>query len=252
MCSAIGCKEVRTAGSIRRVDEPISSPFLDNTGALSHRDVPAPDAAEIAFKGGRSLARPRTKRVDAYFSADVETDGPIPGPYSLLSFALVYAGRFDGAHFERPASFDRTFYRELRPISDSFESEALDINGLDRDRLIREGDAPESAMTDASEWIRSLATDGQPVLVAYPLSFDWCWLYWYFVRFSKQGSPFEHSRCFDIKTAFAVKAGRPIAESGRSQLLPDLLAKRPHTHHALDDAKEQAEIFANLFEWEGL
>src|SRR5512133_818869 len=33
---------------------------------------------------------------DVYFSADVETDGPIPGPYSMLSFALVPAGVFDG------------------------------------------------------------------------------------------------------------------------------------------------------------
>jgi len=44
------------------------------------------------------------------------------------------------------------------------------------------------------------------VLVAYPLSFDWTWLYWYFVSFSADGSPFNHSGCFDIKTAFAVKA----------------------------------------------
>jgi hypothetical protein len=83
--------------------------------------------------------------VDVYFSADVETDGPIPGPYSLLSFALVYAGRFDGTRFERPAALDRTFYRELRPISDLFEPEALKVNRLDRNRLLREGDAPESA-----------------------------------------------------------------------------------------------------------
>lgn len=34
----------------------------------------------------------RESKVDAYFSADVETDGPIPGPFSILSFALVYAG----------------------------------------------------------------------------------------------------------------------------------------------------------------
>jgi len=31
---------------------------------------------------------------EVYFSADVETDGPIPGPFSMLSFALVYAGRY--------------------------------------------------------------------------------------------------------------------------------------------------------------
>jgi hypothetical protein len=42
--------------------------------------------------------------VDAYFSADVETDGPIPGPFSMLSFALVYAGSFDGRKFEHPLS----------------------------------------------------------------------------------------------------------------------------------------------------
>jgi len=41
--------------------------------------------------------------VDAYFSADVETDGPIPGPFSMLSFAIVYAGTFDGTNFVRPA-----------------------------------------------------------------------------------------------------------------------------------------------------
>jgi hypothetical protein len=40
--------------------------------------------------------------VDAYFSADVETDGPIPGVFSMLSFALVYAGSFDGRKFKRP------------------------------------------------------------------------------------------------------------------------------------------------------
>jgi hypothetical protein len=34
------------------------------------------------------------RQIDAYFSADVETDGPIPGPFSMLSFAIVYAGSF--------------------------------------------------------------------------------------------------------------------------------------------------------------
>lgn len=199
----------------------------------------------------RSVGRPTEKRVDVYFSADVETDGPIPGPFSLLSFALVYAGRFDGARFEKPATLDKTFYRELRPISDEFETEALAVNGLDRDRLVREGDTPASAMTAASEWIRGIAGVGQPVLVAYPLSFDWAWLYWYFVRFGEGGSPFDHSRCFDIKTAYAVKAHLPIASAGRSQLLPALRSERAHTHHAIDDAKEQADVFAKIMDWDG-
>ena len=186
---------------------------------------------------------------DVYFSADVETDGSIPGPFSLLSFALVYAGRFDGKRFAQPAEYDQTFYRELKPISEEFEPEALKVNGLDRGRLFREGEDPAQAMTDAAAWVRRIAGGARPVLVAYPLSFDWTWLYWYFVRFSREGSPFNHSSCFDIKTAYAVKARLPIARAGRNTIDEALQSMRLHTHNALDDAIEQAEIFAKVFRW---
>lgn len=190
--------------------------------------------------------------VDAYFSADVETDGPIPGPYSMLSFAIVYAGCFDGDRFKRPVAYDRLLYKELQPISEVFQDEALRVNRLDRNRLIAEGEPPIKAMAEANEWVKDIADGAQPVLVAYPLSFDWTWLYWYFVRFCPAGSPFGYSRCFDIKTALSVKAGLPISEASRSRIRASLLPKHKHTHHAVDDAIAQAEIFANVFEWEGV
>jgi len=190
-------------------------------------------------------------QADVYFSADVETDGSIPGIYSMLSFALVYAGRFDGEQFERPSSIERKFYKELKPISDEFQPEALRVNKLDRDRLLREGESPDRVMTCAAEWVTSIAGPDKPILVAYPLSFDWAWLYWYFMRFSKIGSPFNHSLCFDVKTAFAVKARLPINQAGRNQLTATLRSSRTHSHNALDDAIEQAEVFANVFEWKG-
>jgi hypothetical protein len=96
-----------------------------------------------------------------------------------------------------------------------------------------------------------IAGPSQPVLVAYPLSFDWSWLYWYFIRYSAEGSPFAYSRCFDIKTALAVKAAIPISKAGRSRILPALRPRHVHTHNAVDDAIAQAEIFANVFEWKG-
>jgi len=190
--------------------------------------------------------------MDAYFYADVETDGPIPGPYSMLSFALVYAGSFDGKTFRRPTQREPTFYIELRPISEAFQPEALAVNGLDRTALLRDGVDPTDAMNRASRWIRHMTGNARPVLTAYPLAFDWTWLYWYFVRFCEDGSPFRYSHCFDIKTALAVKARLPISASGRSQLREELRPVRNHTHHALDDAQEQAEIFANIFEWRGV
>lgn len=194
--------------------------------------------------------RPRERILDVYFSADVETDGPIPGPFSMLSFALVYAGAFDGERFTKPANYEQHFYTEIKPISDNFDPEALRVNGIDRQRLLRQGQSPEIVMRAASAWVQHVAGTGKPVLVAYPLSFDWSWLYWYFIRFSSE-SPFNYSRCFDIKTAFAIKAHLPIADAGRSRLEFTLRPHRSHTHHALEDAIEQAEIFANVFQWEG-
>jgi hypothetical protein len=211
--------------------------------------MPTAEESRTLEQEQRIIASERT--VDVYFSADVETDGPIPGVFSILSFGLVYAGTFDGQSYSRPDVFKEGFYRELRPISDSFQQDALEVNRLDRDRLKVEGADPVVAMTEAAGWVRSIAGSGNPVLVAYPLCFDWAWLYWYFIRFSKLGSPFNHSRCFDIKTAFAIKASLPIAKASRSRLLAMLRPNRPHTHHALDDATEQAEIFANIFQWEG-
>ena len=189
--------------------------------------------------------------IDAYFSADVETDGPIPGPCSMLSFAMVYAGSFDGQRFERPKNYQTYFYKELKPISDQFQEEALKVNGLDRKRLLKIGGAPDQVMAEAARWVKRIAGEANPVLVAYPLSFDWSWLYWYFIRFSSEGSPFGYSRCFDIKTALSVKARIPICRAGRARLDPSLGSNLAHTHHAIGDATEQAEIFANIFEWEG-
>jgi len=169
----------------------------------------------------------------------------------MLSFALVFAGTFDGKRFVRPQNYDLTVYKELRPISENFQQEALNVNGLNRQRLMAEGEDPARAMLDVCGWVKRIAGQSKPVLVAYPLSFDWTWLYWYFIRYSAEGSPFDYSRCFDIKTALSVKAHLPISQTTRSRIDPALLPMHKHTHHALDDAIAQAEIFANIFEWEG-
>lgn len=188
---------------------------------------------------------PATLAADVYFSVDVETDGPIPGPYSMLSFALVPAGRMDGDHYTPPQNYYDRFYVELKPISEQFEQAALAVNGLDRDRLSREGADPSEAMRDAADWLRARCAGGEPVLVAYPLGFDWSWIHWYFVRFVGT-SPFKHSRAFDLKTAVAVTEGIPISRAGRSRLPQSLMSDHAHTHHAADDAIAQAEIFAKL------
>jgi hypothetical protein len=73
-------------------------------------------------------------RPDLYISGDVEADGPIPGPYSMLSFGLCVAGRFDGERFEAVDPTANTFYAELRPISAEAVPEALAVHTWDGTR----------------------------------------------------------------------------------------------------------------------
>lgn len=187
--------------------------------------------------------------MDVYFSADVETDGPIPGEYSMLSFALVPLGTYDGKHFRKNIS-EKFIYKEIKPISEKFQNEALAINGLDRNVLRNKGDTPEDAMNAAYDFVDQESGSGSPVLVAYPLSFDWSFLYWYFTKYAEKGSPFGHSRCLDIKTMWSVKSGIPISQSGRSKIPERFQSTRKNTHHAIADAIAQGEMFLNIFEWD--
>jgi hypothetical protein len=189
-------------------------------------------------------------RPDIYFSIDIEADGPIPGPYSLLSVGIAVAGVFDGNRFERREPSESTFYAELQPISTEYVEEALDVSGLDRERLTRSGLPPADAMNELVSWVRRIGRDRRPVLVAYPSSFDWMFLYWYLVKFAERGSPFGFSSVLDMKTMYATKARVPLSEAKKKQMPSALLSRRVHTHHALDDAIEQAEMFANLFTWQ--
>lgn len=187
---------------------------------------------------------------DTYFSVDVETDGPIPGPYSMLAFGIAVAGTFDGVTFTAHDPAEDTFYRELRPTGSQIDLDALRASRLDRDHLLRAGDEPSRALLDAKEWIERLAANTKPVLVGYPVVFDWMFMHWYFVRFAG-ASPFGFSGALDMKTMYQQKARVGVADAGRDDLPAALRASRPHTHNALDDAIEQGEIFARLYEWRG-
>jgi DNA polymerase III epsilon subunit-like protein len=185
---------------------------------------------------------------DIYISADIESDGPVPGSYSMLSLALVAVGSFDGEHFVRFDPHADSGYWELQPISERFDPEALSINGLDRERLRHEGTPPAEAMREADRWVRDIADGRRAVLVAYPAAFDWSFVHWYFSSFLGE-SPFGHGTCIDIRSLYIGATGSTYSESSKSRLPLELLPRSAHTHNALDDAIEQGELFCNLFEW---
>ena len=187
---------------------------------------------------------------DVYFSADVEADGPIPGPYSMLAVGLAVAGHYDDAAFTAHDPAAATFYRELKPISETSDAAALSVSGLDRELLVREGVDPVAAMRDLATWVRIQSDGARPVMVGYPLVFDWMFIHWYFIHFLGE-SPFGHAGALDIKTIYQQKARVTIALAGRRDLPQELRPSRRHTHNALQDAMEQAEILQRLIGWQG-
>ncbi|MEW2396015.1 3'-5' exoribonuclease [Streptomyces sp. NPDC046862] len=193
---------------------------------------------------------PTRPKPGLYISVDIEADGPIPGPYSMLSLGAAVAGRQDADGFTPADPEELTFYRELRPISEEFVPEALAVSGLDRAGLIEEGAEPAVALAEFSAWVRDVSVGAQPVVCGYPVAYDWMFLYWYLIRFTGE-SPFGHSGCLDMKTLYATKAGVPLRAVAKRTMPRELLPHRRHTHHALDDAIEQAELLANLMAWEG-
>jgi hypothetical protein len=185
---------------------------------------------------------------DVYFSVDIESDGPIPGAFSMLSLAFVAVATFDGDNFVRLDPQTEPRYWELQPISERFDPEALSINGLDRQRLQREGRPPAEVMQEADRWVRRIADRSRAVLVAYPAVFDWSFVHWYFTSFVG-ASPFGHGSCIDIRSLYIGATGSTYAESSKSRLPLELLPHAAHTHNALDDAIEQGELFSSIFEW---
>jgi DNA polymerase III epsilon subunit-like protein len=171
---------------------------------------------------------------DTFISVDVEADGPIPGDYSMISLGAVVVGRPEA-----------TFYRELRPISSQFVPEALAVSGLDRDRLLREGADPEAAMRELTAWVGQVSPGRRPVFVGFNASFDWMFVNHYLIHFTGK-NPFGISG-LDIKAYYMGALGkRTWSETVKRNIEPRFLSDAPHTHHALDDAREQAELFAKV------
>ena len=179
---------------------------------------------------------------------DVEADGPVPGPYSLVSLgACVAAVRAADGSVEIIDPDRHTFYRELKPISEKWNDDALAVSGLTREHLVQNGADPSVASAEFVAWIDEIAAHfhAEPVFAAYPLGFDWQFAYHYMVVYAGR-SPFGHSAHFDIKTGFAVLARVGLREATKRNMPPALLGSRRHTHNALDDARGQADLLAGL------
>jgi hypothetical protein len=182
-----------------------------------------------------------------YFSVDIESSGPTPAEYSMLSFGCCVVG-----------NTDKTFYRELKPISKRLVLPAMrvasqnlsclqDVEYCDPNKpnfkpelvleeLDSRGIHPREAMLDFRSWVSS-ETNGRAVLVASPLDFDGMFIRYYLDNFGIR-SPFHHGG-EDIQSMYRGLVRNPNASIKDSPTWP----KDGLPHNALEDAIIQAKVF---------
>ncbi|MCX5581210.1 3'-5' exonuclease [Kaistia terrae] len=168
---------------------------------------------------------------EVFISVDVETAGPIPGEYSLLSIGACSA--FDP---------DNGFTVEVKPINDKFDPKALEVTGLSMEELRGRGLEPEAAMKTFSSWLATLAgPDDALVFVGFNAPFDWSFVNYYFHRFSG-ANPFGFT-ALDIKALYMGAMRCSWRDTRSSRIAEHLKPALSGTHDALCDARYQAEIF---------
>jgi DNA polymerase III epsilon subunit-like protein len=166
-----------------------------------------------------------------YISIDVETAGPHPDRYALLSIGACAV--------TKPAS---TFYVELQPDREAGQHEALRISGLQLEALKGNGLPPKDAMGKFADWVaENTPPEYQPVFVAFNAPFDWMFVHEYFHRYLGH-NPFGHA-ALDMKAFYMGLRGVAWSETSMDAVSENLSRKHPLSHHALQDALDQAELF---------
>ena len=168
-----------------------------------------------------------------FISADIEADGRA-GKGNLLSIGAITPDE------------KSEFYLELAPITDRHEPQQkkfCEENGLERKRLLREGELASAAIKSFKNWILEQATrtGKDPVLVGFAAGWDHGFLDYYMAR-EDESNPLGFAS-FDLKSLSMGFDGKwDWSATGKNSLPPQLMPEEAFTHNALDDAKWQQQL----------
>lgn len=175
---------------------------------------------------------------EVYVSTDVEADGPIPGPHSMLSFG--------SAAYLADKTLVDTYTANLRELPGAEPHPSSMQWWQDHPEAWKacrtNPRLPEDVMPEYVDWLKSLP--GKPVFVAYPATYDFMFVYWYLMYFVGE-SPFSHS-ALDLKTLAMAILGTEFRQSIKRNMPGEWFDPIPHTHIALDDAIAQGALFCNM------
>lgn len=180
---------------------------------------------------------------ETYVSVDIEADGPIPGPHSMLSLGAVAFDR-DGTELDAfSVNLETLDGATGHPDTMAWWESQPAAWGACR----AEPESPTTALPRFATWLKQLP--GRPVFVGYPVAFDFMFVHWYLHRFAGV-SPFSPS-ALDMKTLAWTLLGGHYREATKRHMprawFPEDVK---HSHVAIDDAREQGQLFFGM--WQAL
>lgn len=161
----------------------------------------------------------------SFVMVDVESDGPIPGDYSMICFGAVIV----------EPSLDKAFYGKLRPISENWIPDTLAVSGFGREETLGFDDA-KTVMESFAFWIEA-NSHGRPMFISDNNGFDWQFINWYFHHFTGN-SPFGHSSS-NLGSLYKGLVKDTFKNFKH-------LRVTEHTHHPVDDARGNAEALLRM------
>lgn len=168
---------------------------------------------------------------EIFISVDIETAGPIPAEYSMLSIGACLVDDDTEA-----------FSCELKPINRNADPKALEVTGLSLEDLAISGIEPVEAMRRFLSWIEGVSGDNAtPVFVGFNAAFDWSFINYYFHKFLDK-NPFGFA-ALDIKSFYMGAVDCTWKDTRSSEMARRLNPAGRGDHDPLHDAKYQAELF---------
>jgi DNA polymerase III alpha subunit (gram-positive type) len=168
----------------------------------------------------------------SYVMVDVESDGEIPGDFSMIEI---------GAVIVRPGLKD-TFHGWLCPITNRWNDEALKVSNHTREETTGFED-PTRVLLKFETWLHQHNVGKKIMFISDNNGFDFMFVSWYFWHFLNR-NPFGHS---------STNLG-----SLYKGLIKDTfhnfkhLRKTKHTHNPVDDAMGNAEALLHMKDKMGL
>lgn len=178
------------------------------------------------------------KLPEIYVSTDIEADGPIPGPHSMLSFASAAYLPGEGELASFSANLEALPEASPHPATMEWWGQFPEAWHACR----RNPRPPAQVMPEYADWVEDLP--GKVVFTGWPAAWDFMWIYWYLVRFAGR-RPFREN-ALDVRSYAMAMRRLQFRRSGKNYLPRRWFGEQAHTHVALDDARAQGELFMNM------